>query len=81
VSLSGISVWRALKALGLSAQRPKYAAYQLNEEAARKFLKEEYPGIKKAAKKCGAAIYWGDESAVRSDCHSGTTWAPGAKRR
>jgi transposase len=76
VRMSGVSVWRTLKALGLSPQRPKYAAYQQNEEAVRKFLREEYPDIKKAAQKCGAAVYWGDESAIRSDYHSGTTWAP-----
>jgi hypothetical protein len=46
-----------------------------NGEAVRKFLREEYPGIKKAAKKCGATIYWWDESAIRSDYHSGTTWS------
>jgi hypothetical protein len=74
--MSDVSVWRTLKALGLSAQRPKHVAYQQNEEAVREFLREEYPKIKKAAKKCGAAIYWGDESAIRSDYHSGTTWAP-----
>jgi transposase len=60
----------------LSAQRPKYAAYQQNGEAVEKFLREEYPKIKKEGKKCGAVIYWGDESAIRSDYHSGTTWAP-----
>jgi transposase len=76
VHMSGVSVWRTLKALGLSAQRPKHVAYQQNGEAAEKFLREEYPDIKKAAKKCGATIYWGDESAIRSDYHSGTTWAP-----
>jgi hypothetical protein len=74
--MSGVSVWRTLKALGLSAQRPRYAAYQQNEEAAGEFLKKEYPGIKKTAKRCGGTVYWGDESAIRSDYHSGTTWAP-----
>ncbi|MDR2738353.1 MAG: winged helix-turn-helix domain-containing protein [Treponema sp.] len=33
VSMSGVSVWRTLKALGLSAQRPRHEAYQQNEEA------------------------------------------------
>ena len=76
VSMSGVSVWRTLKALGLSAQRPKHVAYQQNAEAVEQFLKKEYPKIKKEAKKYGATIYWGDESAIRSDYHSGTTWAP-----
>ncbi|GHV12977.1 hypothetical protein FACS189491_07050 [Spirochaetia bacterium] len=69
-------MWRTLKALGLSAQRPKHVAYQQNGEAVQKFLREEYPAIKRSAKKAGATIYWGDESAIRSDYHSGTTWAP-----
>jgi transposase len=76
VHMSDVSVWCTFKVLGLSAQRPKHVAYQQNEEVAWKFLREDYPEIKKAAKKCGAAIYRGDESAVRSDYHSGTTRAP-----
>jgi transposase len=77
--MPGVSVWRTLKALGLSAQRPRHVAYQQNEEAAKKFLKKEYPEIKKEAKKRGATVYWGDESAIRSDYHGETTWAPKGK--
>jgi transposase len=32
--------------------------------------------IQKMAKATGASIYFGDESSIRSDYHSGTTWAP-----
>jgi hypothetical protein len=53
-------VWRTLKALGLSAERPKHVAYQQNEEAVDRFLREEYPAIKRSAKQEGATIYWGD---------------------
>ncbi|GHT90429.1 hypothetical protein FACS1894137_19760 [Spirochaetia bacterium] len=73
--MSGVSVWRTLRSLGLTPQRPKHVAYQQNAEAVEVFLKKEYPAIKKAAKACKASIYWGDESAIRSDYHSGTTWA------
>jgi hypothetical protein len=31
------------------------------------------------AKQAGADIYFGDEACVRSDYHSGTTWAPKAR--
>jgi transposase len=79
VVLSGVPVWRTLKALGLSAQRPRPAAYQQNKEAVEKFLRKERPKIKRAAKKCGATVYWGDESAIRSNYHSGTAWAPQGK--
>jgi transposase len=76
VSMSGVSVWRTLRALGLSAQRPRHVAYQQNEEAVEEFLSKEYPEIQKEAEKRGATVYWGDESAIRSDYHSGTTRAP-----
>ena len=36
----------------------------------------EYPKIRKLARRVGASIYFADESAVRSDYHAGTTWAP-----
>jgi transposase len=68
VKLSGASVWRTLRALGLSPQKPKRAACQRNPN-------EEYPAIKRLASDCGAKICWGDEASIRSDCHSGTTWA------
>jgi transposase len=73
IKLSSVSVWRTLRGLGLTPQKPRRTAYQQDKEKARKFLKEEYPAIKKEAKSCGAMIYWGDESAIRSDYHSGTT--------
>ena len=38
-----------------------------------------YPKIRKLAKKEKATIYFGDEASVRSDYHSGTTWAPVGK--
>ena len=63
--------------LGLTPQRPLRRAYQQDSEAVKKFLTEEYPEIKKQAKRCRATIYRGDESSIRSDYHSGTTW--GAK--
>jgi transposase len=40
------------------------------------WLDVEYPKIKTLARQVGADIYFGDEASVRSDYHSGTTWAP-----
>ena len=39
------------------------------------WLKHEYPRIRAAAKREKAEIYFEDESGVRSDFHSGKTWA------
>jgi transposase len=79
VTLSRSSVGRLMDQLGLSAQRPLWRAYQQNPVAVAKWLEEEYPEICKAAKAVGASIFFGDEAGVRSDGHSGTTWAPRGK--
>jgi len=76
VSLSEVSVGRLLHELGLTPQRPLRRAYQQNPERVECWLKEEYPAIRKEAKAAKATIYFGDEAGVRSDYHSGTTWAP-----
>ncbi len=75
ISLSKASICRLLNQLGLSAQKPLWRAYQQDPERVQKWLKEEYPAIKKAALKERAQIWFADEAGVRSDYHSGTTWA------
>jgi transposase len=74
VKLSLASVGRLLAQLGLSCQRPLVRAFQQNPELVEQWMKTEYPRIQALAKKCKAEIFFGDESGVRSDFHSGTTW-------
>lgn len=76
VRMSGVSAGRLLKKLGLSPQKPLVQAYQRNPEAVQKWLDEDYPAIRSAAQEANATLYFGDESSIRSDYHSGTTWAP-----
>lgn len=76
IKLSVSSVGRLLRQLGLSNQKPLYRAYQQNPKAIAKWKEEVFPQIKKEAKKVGATIYFEDESGIRSDFHSGKTWAP-----
>jgi transposase len=76
ISLSEVSVGRLLHELGLTPQRPLRRSYQQNPERVTYWLREEYPAIQKEAKAVKATIYFGDEAGVRSDYHSGTTWAP-----
>ncbi len=75
VHLSEVSVGRLLKKLGLSPQKPLRRAYEQDPERVQKWMDEEYPEIQALAKKEGASVYFGDEAGVRSDFHSGTTWA------
>src|SRR5680860_371239 len=79
VGLSAVSVGRMLKALGLSAQKPLYRAWQADPDAVAAWKQTEYPKIAAEAKKAGATVYFADEASVRSDYHAGTTWAPVGK--
>lgn len=76
IGLSEVSVWRLLKRLGLSAQRPLFRAYQQDPEKVNAYLVSEYPALKKRARARKAKIFFADEASIRSDYHSGTTWAP-----
>lgn len=76
IHLSEVSIGRLLKKLGLTRQKPLFRAYQQDPEKVQQYLNTDYPKIKKLAKRNGASIYFGDEASIRSDYHSGTTWAP-----
>jgi len=76
IKLSESSVGRLLRQLGLTCQKPLFRAYQKSPEAIEQWKQSVFPVIKKRAAKLGAAIYFQDESGIRSDFHSGTTWAP-----
>ncbi|TQM11044.1 IS630 family transposase [Pseudonocardia kunmingensis] len=76
VNLSVGSVGRVLRSLGLSPQRPLHRATQQDPERVARWRAEEYPAIRDEAAQLGATVYFADEAGIRSDCHSGTTWAP-----
>lgn len=74
--LSLATVSRIMKNLGFTAQKPLYQAWQQDPVLVRKWENEIYPSIRAEAKAVGATIYFADESGIRSDYHTGTTWAP-----
>lgn len=76
IKLSESSVGRLLRQLGFTCQKPLYRAYQKNPELIKEWKNKIYPQIQKRAKKERAIIYFEDESGIRSDFHSGKTWAP-----
>jgi transposase len=79
IALSKASVCRLLNQLGITPQRPVWAAYQQKPDAVQNWLKTDYPKIKEKAKKEKGDIYFADEAGVRSDFHAGTTWAAKGK--
>ena len=79
IRLSLTSIGRLLAQLGLTCQKPLFRAYQQDASLVEQWLKSEYPRIRTMAKREAAEIFFEDESGVRSDFHSGTTWAPRGK--
>jgi transposase len=79
IRLSKASVCRLLNQLGFSPQRPLWRAFQKDGELVAKWVKEEYPKIRALARKQDAEIFFGDEAGIRSDYHSGRTWAARGK--
>lgn len=75
IRLSKTSVCRLLNQLGISPQKPLWRAFQKDSERVEKWVKEEFPKIRALAKKQKADIFFGDEAGIRSDFHSGKTWA------
>lgn len=74
IKLSANSVGRLLGQMGITAQKPLHRAIERDETLVQKWLKEEYPKIKKMAQNMGAEIYFGDAAHIRSDHHAGRTW-------
>ena len=76
IEVSLVTVGRYLRAWGLSPQKPVRRAYERNDAAIARWLKQEYPAIARQAKRERAVIYWGDEMGLRSDHVTGTSYAP-----
>ena len=74
LTLSVSTVRRALRALGMSPQKPKVKAYQRDDKAFEKWKSEDFPKIKKKAEKEGATILFEDEAGIAASYHVGTTW-------
>lgn len=76
VQLSVTAVGRLLAELGITPQKPLRRAYERDPEAVERWMKEEYPALRKRAQRLGADIFFLDEAGVRSDSALGRTWAP-----
>jgi len=75
LKLSLSSVGRLLAQLGLTCQRPLFRASEQDQARVRQWRQNDYPLIRDLASEAKADILFLDESSIRSDYHSGTTWA------
>jgi transposase len=74
VRLSAVSVGRLLSQLGITSQKPLHQALERDETLVKKWLKTDYPKIKRMAIAQGADLYFADAAHIRSDHHAGRTW-------
>ena len=74
IALSVSTVGRYLRRWGFTPQKPLRRAYERDPEAVTRWLREQYPAIRRQAKAEGARLYWGDEMGLRSDHQTGTSY-------
>jgi transposase len=75
VKLSVRSVGEYMRRWGYTPQRPVRKSYRQNPAEVHRWLEETYPLIKARAQAEDAEIHWGDETGVRSCCHTGRGYA------
>jgi transposase len=76
VALAVRTVGKYLARWGFTAQKPIRRAYEQDPAAVRRWLRRDYPGIVARAKRARGAIFWGDETGLRSDDVRGRSFAP-----
>jgi transposase len=72
-----LSVWtvgRLLTRWGLTPQKPVRRAWEQNPKEVERWLKLDYPQVRREAKAERAEIHWGDEMGLRSDHQAGTSY-------
>jgi len=77
VRLAVRTMGKYLARWGFTAQKPLRQAWERDPAAVRRWLRRDYPAIAaRAAKAEGGAIFWGDETGLRSDDVRGRSHAP-----
>ena len=76
VTLCLSTVRNVLRRVGLTPQRPKCRAYQQDSEVVQQWKENEFLEIKKKVNQEKGILVFADEAGMRSDYHTGTTWAP-----
>jgi transposase len=69
------TLWRALKKLKLSCQKPERRALEQDPKARAYWLKTKWPRIKRQARQERALLFFEDESVVRLTPTVGRTWS------
>jgi transposase len=76
VRLAVRTMGKYLARWGFTAQKPIRRAYEQDPAAVRRWLRRDYPEIVARAKRARGAVFWGDETGLRSDDVRGRSYAP-----
>ena len=79
LTISIPTLWRALRKLRLSRQKPERCALEQDPKERARWLNREWPRIKRLARRERALVFFEDESVVRLTPTVGKTWAPVGK--
>lgn len=79
INLNRVTVWRYLRRMGLSFQKPETRYIQQNKKLVKAWIRYEWPKINKWVNKNRAILYFEDESGVSLSPVVGKTWAPRGK--
>jgi transposase len=80
LTLSISTVWRELRRLRLSCQKPERRAIEQDPEVRKKWLAEEWPAIKALAKREKAVLLFQDEAGIHLTPTVGRTWGKQGQR-
>ncbi len=74
LALGLTAVGRLLASLEITPQKPLRRAYERDPQRIQKWLDEDYPKLRRRAKRCKASIYFLDEAGFHSDPVLGRTY-------
>lgn len=73
------TIWRRLREVGLTYQKPEREYFQLDERKREEWVRSVLPEIRKTVEKYRAILYFEDEANVSLTPFLGKTWAPRAQ--
>ena len=74
ISVSVPTIWRGLKKLNLSSQKPERRAVEQDPQQREAWLKQEWPKIKAFARRRAALIFFEDEAGIKLTPTVGRSW-------
>jgi transposase len=77
--VSKMTVWRRLRAVGLTYQKPERRYFEAKEEDRQDWVNNELPKIRACVEKYRAILYFEDEANISLTAFLGKTWAPRGK--